>query len=122
MPILSASDTKILRPQARERIGSTRLKGESGSCLNVRATEAAEDGAIHDGGSSQGLSCWGSYSAVHRDRCSGCDNRCRLPWTPNAGAPPRPFKLGPWEFFTGDEGRAMEALADTIIPSDAQAP
>jgi gluconate 2-dehydrogenase gamma chain len=46
----------------------------------------------------------------------------RLPWTPNAGAPPRPFKLGPWEFFTGDEGRAMEALADTIIPSDSQAP
>jgi gluconate 2-dehydrogenase gamma chain len=33
-----------------------------------------------------------------------------------------PLKLGPWEFFTGEEGRAMEALADRIIPPDPQTP
>ena len=31
-------------------------------------------------------------------------------------------KLGPWEYFTIDEGRAMEALADRIIPPDPQPP
>jgi gluconate 2-dehydrogenase gamma chain len=46
----------------------------------------------------------------------------QLPWTPNAGEPPSRAKLGPWEFFTGDEGRAMEALADCIIPPDAETP
>lgn len=46
----------------------------------------------------------------------------QLPWTPNAGAPPSRAKLGPWEFFTGEEGRAMEALADCIIPPDAETP
>jgi gluconate 2-dehydrogenase gamma chain len=43
-----------------------------------------------------------------------------LPWQPNAGAPPEPVKAGPWHFFTGDEGRAVEALADRVIPPDAQ--
>lgn len=46
----------------------------------------------------------------------------RLPWTPNAGNPPSPFKLGPWQFFSGAEGRTMEALADCIIPPDPQTP
>src|ERR1700744_1432759 len=45
-----------------------------------------------------------------------------LPWTPNAGNPPAPIKLGPWQFFTGEEGRAMEAIADRIIPPDPQTP
>jgi gluconate 2-dehydrogenase gamma chain len=45
-----------------------------------------------------------------------------LPWTPNAGNPPEPAKPGPWLFFTGDEGRALEALADRIIPPDAETP
>jgi gluconate 2-dehydrogenase gamma chain len=45
-----------------------------------------------------------------------------LPWEPNAGNPPTPVKLGPWEFFTGEEGHAMEALADRIIPPDTQTP
>jgi gluconate 2-dehydrogenase gamma chain len=44
-----------------------------------------------------------------------------LPWVPNAGNPPA-AKLGPWEFFSGEEGRAMEALADRIIPPDPQTP
>src|SRR5262245_18616896 len=46
----------------------------------------------------------------------------QLPWTPNAGNPPSRIKLGPWEFFTGEEGRTMEALADRIIPTDAETP
>jgi gluconate 2-dehydrogenase gamma chain len=43
-----------------------------------------------------------------------------LPWAPNAGDPPIPVRPGPWLFFTGDEGRAMEAIADRIIPPDPE--
>jgi gluconate 2-dehydrogenase gamma chain len=46
----------------------------------------------------------------------------QLPWTPNAGDPPSKIKLGPWQFFTGEEGRTMEALADRIIPADSETP
>ena len=45
-----------------------------------------------------------------------------LPWTPNAGSPPVPIRPGPWHYFTSDEGRAIEALADRIIPPDPQTP
>jgi gluconate 2-dehydrogenase gamma chain len=45
-----------------------------------------------------------------------------LPWAPNAGSPPVPVKPGPWLFFTGPEGRAVEAIADRIIPADPQTP
>jgi gluconate 2-dehydrogenase gamma chain len=45
-----------------------------------------------------------------------------LPWEPNGANPPIAAKMGPWEFFTPDEGRAMEALADRIIPPDPQTP
>jgi gluconate 2-dehydrogenase gamma chain len=45
-----------------------------------------------------------------------------LPWQPNGGNPPAAAKLGPWEFFSGEEGRAMEALADRIVPPDPQTP
>src|SRR5258705_1415501 len=45
-----------------------------------------------------------------------------LPWTPNAGTPPSPARPGPWHYFTSDEGRAIEALADRIIPPDRQTP
>jgi gluconate 2-dehydrogenase gamma chain len=45
-----------------------------------------------------------------------------LPWAPNAGNPPTPARPGPWAFFTGDEARAMEAVADCIIPPDPQTP
>ena len=45
-----------------------------------------------------------------------------LPWEPNGGNLPPAAKLGPWEFFTADEGRAMEALADRIIPPDDSVP
>jgi gluconate 2-dehydrogenase gamma chain len=46
----------------------------------------------------------------------------QLPWTPNAGNPPAAAKPGPWLFFTGAEGRAIEALADRIIPPDSDTP
>jgi gluconate 2-dehydrogenase gamma chain len=46
----------------------------------------------------------------------------QLPWKPNAGSPPSRIKLGPWEFFTGEQGRTMEALADCIIPADSETP
>jgi gluconate 2-dehydrogenase gamma chain len=45
-----------------------------------------------------------------------------LPWTPNAGNPPTAATPGPWHFFTGDEGRTVEALADRIIPPDSETP
>src|SRR6202045_3849956 len=45
-----------------------------------------------------------------------------LPWTPNAGSPPVPVRPGPWHYFTSDEGHAVEALADRIIPPDPQTP
>ncbi len=43
----------------------------------------------------------------------------RLPWVPNAGNPPPPATPGPWLYFTAAEGRAVEALANRIIPADA---
>lgn len=45
-----------------------------------------------------------------------------LPWEPNAGSPVDPARPGPWTFFTGAEGRALEALADRIIPPDPETP
>jgi gluconate 2-dehydrogenase gamma chain len=33
-----------------------------------------------------------------------------------------PARPGPWHYFTSDEGRAVEALADRIIPPDAETP
>lgn len=45
-----------------------------------------------------------------------------LPWVPNAGSPPVPIRPGPWHYFTGAEGRAVEAIADRIIPPDPQTP
>ena len=45
-----------------------------------------------------------------------------LPWVPNAGNPPEPARPGPWHFFTSDEARAIEAIADRIIPADAETP
>jgi len=45
-----------------------------------------------------------------------------LPWEANAGDPPPVVKPGPWHFFNGDEGRAVEAIADRIIPPDPATP
>jgi gluconate 2-dehydrogenase gamma chain len=45
-----------------------------------------------------------------------------LPWIPNGGNPPAAAQLGPWTFFSGEEGRTIEALADRIIPPDPETP
>jgi len=45
-----------------------------------------------------------------------------LPWKPNAGSPPRPVEPGPWTYFTAEEGSAVEALVDRLIPPDPHTP
>src|ERR1700757_4029421 len=45
-----------------------------------------------------------------------------LPWERNAGAPPAEVKPGPWMYFTAEEGAAVEALVDRLIPPDPQTP
>jgi gluconate 2-dehydrogenase gamma chain len=45
-----------------------------------------------------------------------------VPWSPYPGSPPDVVRPGPWQFFTLDEARAMEALADRIIPPDPETP
>jgi gluconate 2-dehydrogenase gamma chain len=45
-----------------------------------------------------------------------------LPWVPNAGAPPTAVHPGPWVYFTPEEGAAVEALVDRLIPPDPQTP
>jgi gluconate 2-dehydrogenase gamma chain len=48
--------------------------------------------------------------------------RGTLPWKPDAGAPPAQVRPGPWQYFTAEEGAAVEALVDRIIPPDPQTP
>jgi gluconate 2-dehydrogenase gamma chain len=48
--------------------------------------------------------------------------RGQLPWHPNAGSPPQRVARSGWLFFTEDEAGAVEALADRIIPADANTP
>lgn len=45
-----------------------------------------------------------------------------LPWKPDAGSPPRQVKPGPWTYFTPEEGAAVEALVDRLIPPDPHTP
>src|SRR5205085_10670065 len=39
---------------------------------------------------------------------------------PFAGDPPQAVEPGPWVFFTPEEGAAVEALVDRLIPPDAE--
>ena len=48
--------------------------------------------------------------------------RNALPWTANAGDPPTRVMPGSWVFFTPEEGAAVEALVDRLIPADADTP
>jgi len=44
-----------------------------------------------------------------------------LPWDPDAGAPPHAVtKPDVWSFFTPEEGAAVEALVDRLIPPDSK--
>jgi gluconate 2-dehydrogenase gamma chain len=45
-----------------------------------------------------------------------------LPWAPNAGSPPTAVRPGPWVYFTPEEGHAVEALVDRLIPPDPHTP
>ncbi len=45
-----------------------------------------------------------------------------VPWAPHPNSPPEVVRPGPWQFFTLDEARAMEAIVDRIIPPDAETP
>jgi gluconate 2-dehydrogenase gamma chain len=42
----------------------------------------------------------------------------KLPWAANAGDPPRPVRPGSWLFFTPEEGSAVGAIVDRLIPPD----
>ena len=53
---------------------------------------------------------------------SALDVKGSLPWSANAGAPPTPVQPGPWAYFTAEEGGAIEALVDRLIPPDPQTP
>ena len=44
------------------------------------------------------------------------------PWEPYAGDPPPPVGPGQWHFFTPEEGAAVEALVDRLIPADPDTP
>lgn len=46
----------------------------------------------------------------------------RLPWMPDKLSPPTPAQPGGWQYFTGDEARAVEALVDRLIPPDPETP
>jgi gluconate 2-dehydrogenase gamma chain len=63
-----------------------------------------------------------AYLSVSMSRGSATVIFDHLPWTPDAGSPPQAANPGPWLFFTGDEARAVEALADRIIPPDPETP
>jgi gluconate 2-dehydrogenase gamma chain len=45
-----------------------------------------------------------------------------MPWRPFAGDPSQAVKPGPWLFFTPEEGAAIEALVDRLIPFDPEIP
>src|SRR6202012_1745941 len=46
--------------------------------------------------------------------------RDHMPWSPFPASPPEFERPGPWQFFTADEARAMEAIVDRIIPTDPE--
>jgi gluconate 2-dehydrogenase gamma chain len=45
-----------------------------------------------------------------------------LPWSPFAGAPPKPVNPLGWYFFTPTEAATMEAIVDRLIPADHLSP
>jgi len=45
-----------------------------------------------------------------------------VPWSPFAGAPPRPVNPLGWYFFTPVEAATVEAIVDRLIPTDSLSP
>ncbi len=52
----------------------------------------------------------------------GMDLHGMPPRNPDASSPPQAVRPGPWLFFTPEEGAAVEALVDRLIPPDPQFP
>lgn len=48
--------------------------------------------------------------------------RDHMPWSPFPRSAPEFERPGPWQFFTADEARVMEAIVDRIIPPDPDSP
>jgi gluconate 2-dehydrogenase gamma chain len=48
--------------------------------------------------------------------------RDHMPWSPFPRSSPEFVRPGPWQFFTSDEARVMEAIVDRIIPPDPESP
>jgi gluconate 2-dehydrogenase gamma chain len=46
----------------------------------------------------------------------------QVPWSPFPSSAPEFERPGPWQFFTADEARAIEAIVDRIIPPDPETP
>jgi len=57
-----------------------------------------------------------------RARAENLKGGTGLPWRPFAGDPPETVRPGPWEFFAPEEGVAVEALVDRLIPPDPETP
>jgi gluconate 2-dehydrogenase gamma chain len=45
-----------------------------------------------------------------------------LPWAPDQADPPMPAGAGPWIYFTPEEGAAVEAIVDRLIPPEPDTP
>jgi gluconate 2-dehydrogenase gamma chain len=58
-----------------------------------------------------------SLASAHARSIAGA-----LPWEPDAAAPPIQVQPGPWQFFTAEEGAAVEAIVDRLIPPDPETP
>ncbi len=54
--------------------------------------------------------------------CAGKTTKGSDSWDAHAAPPPRPVPPGPWVFFTAEEGAAVEAMVDQLIPPDPQTP
>jgi len=59
---------------------------------------------------------------VHSRAASARIVKNGMPWWPDAGDPPKQVNAGPWTWFTPEEGSAVEALADRLIPPDPKWP
>lgn len=65
----------------------------------------------------------GTAAAVVTERLAQAETLSeKLPWHPDAAAPPQPVKPGPWVFFRIEEAVLVEAAVDRLIPADAKTP
>jgi gluconate 2-dehydrogenase gamma chain len=65
-----------------------------------------------------GIACCINFAGAARARIV----KNGMPWWPDAGDPPKQVNPGAWHFFTAEEGSAIEALVDRLIPPDPKTP